>query len=1163
MFNQMKRKMFFRLTVVFMAAVSALIACTQDYSADITELQNQIEVLQAQVDNLQAAINNGEVITDVKQIDNGVRVTLSDGSHFDVTNGADGKPGDSWTIGTNGNWFKNGVDSGMPSQGAKGDKGDKGDTGATGPQGPAGADGASGAAGATGPQGPQGPVGPQGPAGADGVDGVYYYPCTDQADPNYGKWIKVDGDTETPTDDEWLTENTLTSVLDEDTGKLSFHDADGNVVEIALATDLKSIALIPEYWDGNLGMPTAEVFAILPSAWEIYCVVNRRDAVNLFRNGGVAWVDQAGTRWSAPTGWGLYYFTILYSTYLGKTRQTGLPGYQAIFDLSSPSFTYGWILSAIHEDNAYEDTFETFVRAWDDYMELWKKALDNVRLYAQDGAGTRQFPVSTLNLKYRVNPAGADMDDYKFSMIDRSLKVITKADGDNRNHAVGKVEAEYNGKDQLNVAAYIDYFRYWADKPMEWWFGLFQTREIFYWDYLTRFDGQTDDLSTSFSHPAFALDDGAYGNNLGRLLRLFDTNLTPASSYQTMNSANYWMDAMGLSYETIVALEAAKSSAGAQAVVSDYASVQMKYVMPVWTAYNYHEPDRPMERWMTTVNIWNGYKGGCNWENDLLKIGEEYDVAAHMRFADPYYGSLEHLGFKVKYDYYVFCAATGKPHTRYDATGFGDPDDDPYGSWAIDLGAWDKVTCTEDGKVKVKDGVTLASVLNQPVVITADASIYNEATGTWYNSSVGGQGMEPWGQAYQFDQYAAQYVLKIAAGDAGTETLNFDLGSYDYLALPKAATIATDDILAAAGVEDWAGFTALYNDPASVAAPAGVVTTIAGATGKINFDLGTTTPIAENQTITFTFAPKETGMKSIKVVAKFTVTNDEVPAELIPTINPDYILEGTENTVVVKGKNIAGVWTPQSSIVEHIYLYDSFDQNEIANTPQVDYMTMKLASGETGAEIFSTVGGANNYIYQEIKLNGAYAGDEDYRDVNVDIYLHLANGQEQKVDSYVVRFVKPFYMKATSITLETHLTEWCVASGNYSIHEVGTDKLLNYYSTGVSAVTTYARNAYVGLFETAEAPVWKSNADESFGDRLLYFPNNGLFYWNNLGTELQKRKTTTYTVTVVIPGLMTLMKEAQITILPNSESHGSHTDHADSTVEPAAGASTTVSYVFE
>ena len=63
------------------------------------------------------------------------------------------------TIGDNGNWYINGVDTGKPSRGEQGPQGEPG------PQGPAGADGAQGP---EGPQGPAGADGAQGPAGTDG-----------------------------------------------------------------------------------------------------------------------------------------------------------------------------------------------------------------------------------------------------------------------------------------------------------------------------------------------------------------------------------------------------------------------------------------------------------------------------------------------------------------------------------------------------------------------------------------------------------------------------------------------------------------------------------------------------------------------------------------------------------------------------------------------------------------------------------------------------------------------------------------------------------------------------------------------------------------------------------------------------------------------------------
>lgn len=107
-------------------------------------------------------------------IDNGTRVTITDatGAHtFDVLNGKDGGEAATPTIGNNGNWYINGVDTGKPSrgeQGPAGADGAKGDPGATGPQGPQGDPGPAGPTGPEGPKGPAGVDGATGPAGADG-----------------------------------------------------------------------------------------------------------------------------------------------------------------------------------------------------------------------------------------------------------------------------------------------------------------------------------------------------------------------------------------------------------------------------------------------------------------------------------------------------------------------------------------------------------------------------------------------------------------------------------------------------------------------------------------------------------------------------------------------------------------------------------------------------------------------------------------------------------------------------------------------------------------------------------------------------------------------------------------------------------------------------------
>ena len=79
--------------------------------------------------------------------DTGVPAKGKDGQ--DGEDGKDGEDGDNGsmpdiTIGDNGNWHINGVDTGKPARGPEGPKGDKGDQGEQGPQGPKGEDGEDG-----------------------------------------------------------------------------------------------------------------------------------------------------------------------------------------------------------------------------------------------------------------------------------------------------------------------------------------------------------------------------------------------------------------------------------------------------------------------------------------------------------------------------------------------------------------------------------------------------------------------------------------------------------------------------------------------------------------------------------------------------------------------------------------------------------------------------------------------------------------------------------------------------------------------------------------------------------------------------------------------------------------------------------------------------------
>ena len=249
----------------------AFVAC-KDYDEDIQGLDDRLTAVENKVTELEAAINAGAVISDVKTTENGVTVTLSDGTSFDLTNGKDGATGATGAAGAPGSvveiidgyWYIDGENTGLAAQGPQGEKGEQGEQGPQGEQGeqgPAGPQGPQGEQGEQGPAGPQGPQGEQGEKGDDGLNGDYYYPCTDQEDVNYGKWIKVNGETgaEEVTDMMWLPAGTLTAVWDTVNGYLTICnvvDSEGNTQKYTIKTfeQLTSIAFIPTEIQDGLGV---------------------------------------------------------------------------------------------------------------------------------------------------------------------------------------------------------------------------------------------------------------------------------------------------------------------------------------------------------------------------------------------------------------------------------------------------------------------------------------------------------------------------------------------------------------------------------------------------------------------------------------------------------------------------------------------------------------------------------------------------------------------------------------------------------------------------------------------------------------------------------------------------------------------------------------------
>lgn len=256
---------------LFAALAGTAVSC-KDYDGDIDDLDARVEKLESTLKDLKAQISAGAVVTGVESVSNGVKVTLSDGKTFTLTNGKDGangkdgkdgkdgkngvngtngkdgkdgvngtngkdgkdgKNGSVVTIGDNGNWFIDGKDTGKPSKGADGKDGKDGVNGTN---------------------------GTNGTDGKDGIDGkdatqVYYVPNM-----TTGMWDKVvvepgKDPVVKPTKDSWKAAG-VTAIWNAKEGTLSFVNVDGSEEPVVITLNglLRSIAFVPETMTQGLGV---------------------------------------------------------------------------------------------------------------------------------------------------------------------------------------------------------------------------------------------------------------------------------------------------------------------------------------------------------------------------------------------------------------------------------------------------------------------------------------------------------------------------------------------------------------------------------------------------------------------------------------------------------------------------------------------------------------------------------------------------------------------------------------------------------------------------------------------------------------------------------------------------------------------------------------------
>lgn len=240
----MKKKIYGALVLGSLLLSGGMVSCS-DYDDDINSLNERVDGIEKTLADLKAKIEAGAVITSVDNTENGVKVTLSNGESFELTNGKDGAagtPGSTVSVDEEGYWLIDGkrVTVGGEEIKAVGEKGEQGEPGQP---------------------------------GEDGKDGKWYEPNED------GFWYECSYNEEgevvkTKTDNQWIpaTDEGVRVVYVPAEGYMLIYGAEGaegKAIRIDITSDLKSLAVIPEVLDKETNYPLAFFYNIMGSDAEI------------------------------------------------------------------------------------------------------------------------------------------------------------------------------------------------------------------------------------------------------------------------------------------------------------------------------------------------------------------------------------------------------------------------------------------------------------------------------------------------------------------------------------------------------------------------------------------------------------------------------------------------------------------------------------------------------------------------------------------------------------------------------------------------------------------------------------------------------------------------------------------------------------------------------
>ncbi len=126
--KKLKKALF--VGAILLGTTATFTACSQkNYDDDIANLQAQIDANLKKINEINTLVTSGSVISSTTTTTNGVKITLSNGTSFDIVNGTNGKDGTVWTIGTDGYWYKDATKTNYYALGTNGTNGANGKDG--------------------------------------------------------------------------------------------------------------------------------------------------------------------------------------------------------------------------------------------------------------------------------------------------------------------------------------------------------------------------------------------------------------------------------------------------------------------------------------------------------------------------------------------------------------------------------------------------------------------------------------------------------------------------------------------------------------------------------------------------------------------------------------------------------------------------------------------------------------------------------------------------------------------------------------------------------------------------------------------------------------------------------------------------------------------------